>query len=240
MNDTGKKRKVLLAGLVILILGLLARGIVSWQETNIIISSSAAAARVLTWAARAVLVLGAGISGVFLGLFLAQKRREAAEKNNTHRASLSMKKGRLNEKDIRAYLTGLLAEPDGRFRDQLERYEAQLDRMNSYQDRLHVMLKDNDVQDNGAAERFLDGLEQRLFASMRRAFNIITMAAPGDPGEETASRLAEVEETNGKCLDLASRLCVTVMDHVNRQKGTVDITESIEQYLEYLKEEIQV
>ena len=102
------------------------------------------------------------------------------------------------------------------------------------------MLKDNDVQDNGAAERFLDGLEQRLFASMRRAFNIITMAAPGDPGEETASRLAEVEETNGKCLDLASRLCVTVMDHVNRQKGTVDITESIEQYLEYLKEEIQV
>ena len=233
------KRRALLIGLGILILGLLARGVVSWQETNILINASAAALRALTWAARAVLVLGAGISGVFLGLFLAQKRREAAEKS-VHRASLSMKKGRLNEKDIRAYLTGLLAEPDGRFRDQLERFEAQLDRMNSYQDRLHVMLKDNDVQDNGAAERFLDGLEQRLFASMRRAFNIITMAAPGDPGEETARRLAEVEETNGKCLDLASRLCVTVMDHVNHQKGTVDITESIEQYLEYLKEEIQV
>lgn len=240
MNDTGKKRTALLLGLGILILGLIARGVLAGQENNILIYGSAGLLRLLTWTVRAVLALGVGVSGVFLGLFIAQKRRESAEKNSSRRASLSMKKGRLNEKDIRAYLTGLLAEPDSRFREQLERYEAQLDRMNSYQDRLHVMLRDNDVQDNGAAERFLDGLEQRLFASTRTAYNIITMAAPGDPGEETAQRLAEVEENNGKCLDLASRLCVTVMDHVNHQKGTVDITESIEQYLEYLKEEIQV
>ena len=234
------KRIALAVGLIILILGLAGRAVIAWQEINILIHCSAAALRALQWTARAAVAGGAVLTAVSGGLCLAQKRRDAAAKGSARRASLSMKNGRLNEKDIRAYLTDLLAAPDGRYREQLERYEAQLDRMNSYQDRLHVMLKDNDVRDNGAAERFLDGLEQRLFASMRTAYNIITMAAPGEPGEETARRLSDVEETNGKCLDLASRLCVTVMDHVNHQKGTVDITESIEQYLEYLKEEIQV
>lgn len=226
-------------GAAALLLGLAARGVAVWQQNNILIYGSAGALRALTWAARALVLAGAALLGGFLAKALLAKHRAEAEAKPARHAALSRKNGRLNEQDIRDYLTRLLTEAPSRFQPQLERYQAQLDRMNSYQDRLHVMVTQNDLKDNGAAERFLDALEQRLFSSMRAAYNIITIAGSTGESPELTQRLADIETVNQQCLDLGSRLCMTVLDHVNSRDSTVDITESIEHYINYLEEEIQ-
>lgn len=227
-------------GAGLLALGLTGRAILAWQQNSILIYGSAGTLRTLQWTARGAALAGAAILAFRLVKRLLARRKTDAGEKAGRKASLSIKNGRLNEKDIRAYLTRQLAEASPRYQPQLERYQAQLDRMNSYQDRLHLMLTENDVRDNGAAERFLDGLEQRLFASMRTAYNVITMAAPGGDSPELIQRLTDVEAGNDQLLELASRLCMTVLDRVNSQKTAVDITESIEHYISYLEEEHKV
>ncbi len=235
-----------LPGLLLLLGGAIGRLLISGAETDILINSGAAAYRALVWVARGAMLAGALLLIPPLLAILKERRQKQASEEliarakaeSRKRAPLSNRSGRYNEEEIRAYLIQLFDTLPSRFTPWLEKYQAQLDRMNSYQARLSRMLKQNGADDLTEAEALLDKLEQNIFGMMRRVFNWLTMYDAASPEEPLLKNLAEAEAHNEKALEQAGRLCAAITDYINNQGSKVDITSSVKSFIELLKEEI--
>lgn len=243
-----KRLKAFLPGLILLAAAGLGRLLLSGAdvETEILINAGAAVYRVLVWIARGAMLAGALLLvPPLLGLLKERRAEKASEEllakaraENRRRAPLSNRGGSYNEEEIRAYLIQLFDTLPPRFTPWLEKYQAQLDRMNSYQARLSRMLKQNGADELTEAEALLDKLEQNVFGMMRRVFNWLTMYDAASPEEPLMKNLAEAEVHNEKALEQAGRLCAAITEYINNQGSKVDVTSSVKQFIELLKEEI--
>ena len=238
--------KQYIPGLAVLAAAGIGRLVLSASETGILISAGAGAYRLLTWIAR-----GAMLAGLLLLipplLRLAkegQTRREAARQAEKARAErrgqapLSTRGGRYSEEEIRGCLLRLFDVMPPKFTVWLEKYQAQLDRMNNYQARLSRMLRQNGADELTEAEALLDKLEQNIFGMMRKVFNWLTMYDASAPDEPLIQNLAEAEVHNEKALEQAGRLCAAITEYINNQGSKVDVTASVKEFIELLKEEI--
>ena len=241
-----KSIKKFLPGLILLAAAGIGRLLITGAETQILINAGAAVYRVLVWIARGVLLAGVLLLVPGLIALLKERRKARASKEliarakaeNRKRAPLSNRSGKYNEEEIRAYLVQLFDTLPPKFTPWLEKYQAQLDRMNSYQARLSRMLKQNGADDLTEAEALLDKLEQNIFGMMRRVFNWLTMYDAASPEESLLKNLAEAEVHNEKALEQAGRLCAAITEYINNQGSKVDVTSSVKSFIELLKEEI--
>lgn len=233
-------------GLALFLAAVVGRLAISGAENEILINAGAGTYRVLVWIARGVMLAGALLLVPPLLAFLKERSRERASEEliarakaeNRKRAPLSNRSGRYNEEEIRGCLIQYFDTMPPKFTPWLEKYQAQLDRMNSYQARLNRMLKQNGADDLTEAEALLDKLEQNIFGMMRRVFNWLTMYDASSPEEPLFQNLAEAEAHNEKALEQAGRLCAAITDYINNQGSKVDITSSVKSFIELLKEEI--
>ena len=241
-----KQYRKFIPGAVLLAAAVLGRVLLAGAETRILINAGAAVYRLLSWVAR-----GAILAGVLLTLLpllsLAKERQKQqatearlamvrAEKRRN--APLSNRGGSYNEAEIRSCLIQLFDTMPPKFTPYLEKYQAQLDRMNSYQARLSRMLKQNGADDLTEAEALLDKLEQNIFGMMRKVYNWLTMYDAASPDGPLLQNLKEAEAHNEKALEQAGRLCADITDYINNQGSKVDITSSVKNFIELLKEEI--
>lgn len=171
---------------------------------------------------------------------MSQKLIQAAKKEQRAAAPLSIRSGRFNEDEIRKMLAQALTTAPNVFVPYLEDYQSQLDRMNSYQERLALLLKNNGADDLTEPSVFLDKLEQGIFETMRKVFNWINMHDDANPDREIIANLDAAKASINQSLEAASGLCKNVTAYINGQCQAVDITSQIEQYSKMLKEEITV
>lgn len=241
-----KKIKRFIPALALLAAGGLGRLLVSGAETDILIQAGAAAYRTLSWITRGLMLAGLLLLIPPL-LQLAKQRRQQrasqalidrARAENRKNAPLSNRGGRYQEEEIRSYLIQLFDTMPPKFTPYLERYQAQLDRMNSYQARLSRMLKQNGADDLTEAEVLLDKLEQNIFGMMRRVFNWLTMYDAASPEQPLFRNLEDAAAHNEKALEQAGRLCAAITEYINNQGSKIDVTNSVKNFIELLKEEI--
>ncbi len=233
-------------GLVLLLAAVVGRILISGAETKILMDSGASTYRALAWVARGAMLAGALLLvPPLLAVWKERKKEQVSQEliarakaENRKRAPLSNRSGRYSEEEIRSCLDQCFDAAPRQFIPWLEKYQAQLDRMNSYQARLSRMLKQNGADDLTEAEALLDKLEQNIFGMMRRVFNWLTMYDAASPEEPLLQNLAEAEAHNEKALEQAGRLCAAITDYINNQGSKVDITSSVKTFIELLKEEI--
>ncbi|MBO4418340.1 MAG: hypothetical protein J5789_00715 [Oscillospiraceae bacterium] len=243
--------KKVIPGLALLVAGVVGRLLLSGAETSVLINSGMRTFRILVWIARGAMLIGGGLllAGSFLLLLpLLQERRRVraseeliarAKAESRKRAPLSTRSGAYNEDEIRDCLMQFFDSTPAKFTPYLERYQSQLDRMNSYQARLNRMLRQNGADDLTEAEALLDKLEQNVFGVMRKVFNWLTMYDASTPDDPLIHNLEEAEAHNEKALEQAGRLCATITDYINNQGSRIDITNSVKSFTELLKEEIK-
>lgn len=238
-----KNWKKLLPGLFIAAAALAARLLVGASQNEILINSGAKTYRTLLWAARIGLLAGLGLlaAGVVLAV-LRQKQAQAAaaakQKERRKPAPLAAADGRFNEPEIRNHLVSLFASSPAGTIPYLEAFQAQLDRMNGYQARLTQLLDQNGAQDLREAESFLDRVEQNMFGTMRRVFNLLMMYDEAQPIQPLLDQLADAQAHNDRALDQASRLCAAMTEYVNSQGASSDAYGSVEQFIQILQEEL--
>ena len=236
----------LIPGLAVLLAGGIGRLLVSGAENDILINLGSSGLRILTWITRGGMLAGVLLLIPALLSILKDRKTERASEEliarakaeNRRRAPLSNRSGKYNEEEIRSCLMQYFDSSPPQFIPWLEKYQAQLDRMNSYQARLNRMLKQNGADDLTEAEALLDKLEQNIFGMMRRVFNWLTMYDAASPEEPLLKNLAEAEAHNEKALEQAGRLCAAITEYINNQGSKVDITSSVKNFIELLKEEI--
>ena len=241
-----KRFRKIIPGLALLLGGALGRLLIAGAKDEILINLGSSGLRVLTWAAYGAMLLGLVLTLLPLLSLLRERRKmeraealiEKARTENRRRAPLSNRSGRYNEEEIRGYLIQLFDTMPPKFTPWLEKYQAQLDRMNSYQARLSRMLKQNGADDLTEAEALLDKLEQNIFGMMRKVFNWLTMYDASSHEEPLLKNLAEAEAHNEKALEQAGRLCAAITEYINNQGSNVDITSSVKHDIELLKEEL--
>ena len=233
-------------GLLLFAAAGIGRLLISAAENEILINYGMSTYRVLAWIARGAMLAGLLLLvPPLLGILKERRREQASEEliarakaENRKRAPLSNRSGSYNEAEIRSCLIQFFDTTPPQFTPWLEKYQAQLDRMNSYQARLSRMLKQNGADDLTEAEALLDKLEQNIFGMMRRVFNWLTMYDASSPEEPLLKNLAEAEAHNEKALEQAGRLCAAITEYINNQGSKVDITSSVKSFIELLKEEI--
>ena len=241
-----KQIRKFIPGAALLLAAVVGRLVLAGAETSVLISAGAGAYRALTWAAWGAMLLGLLLTLLPILPLLREKKKEQASQEliararaeSRRRAPLSTSSGRYNEEEIRGYLAQLFDSMPPKFTPYLEKYQAQLDRMNSYQARLSRMLKQNGADDLTEAEALLDKLEQNIFGMMRKVFNWLTMYDAASPEEPLLQNLKDAEAHNEKALDQAGRLCAAITEYINNQGSKVDITGSVKSFIELLKEEI--
>ena len=87
-------------------------------------------------------------------------------------------------------------------------------------------------------ESFLDRVEQNMFGTLRRVFNLLMMYDETQPIQPLLDQLADAQAHNDRALDQASRLCAAMTDYVNNQGATADVYGSVEQFIQILQEEL--
>jgi hypothetical protein len=238
-----KNWKKLLPGLGIAATALVARLLVGGAENDILINSGAKTYRALLWAARIGLLAGLGLLAIgVVSAVLKQRQAQAAaaaqQKVSRKPAPLSAADGRFNEPEIRSHLLSLFSSSPAKAVPYLEAFQAQLDRMNGYQARLTQLLDQNGAQDLREAESFLDRVEQNMFGTMRRVYNLLMMYDEAQPIQPLLDQLAEAQAHNDRALDQASRLCAAMTEYVNSQGASSDAYGSVEQFIQILQEEL--
>ena len=242
-----KQIRKYLPGLALFAAAGIGRLLLPAAEQDILIRFGMAFYRLLLWVARGAMLAGLLLLvPPLLARFRERRRLQASEEliararaEKRKQAPLSNRGGRYNEEELRAYLIQLFDTLPPKFTPWLEKYQAQLDRMNSYQARLSRMLAQNGADDLTEAEALLDKLEQNIFGMLRRVFNWLTMYDAASPEEPLLQKLAEAETHNEKALEQAGRLCAAITDYINKQGSRIDVTSSVKQFIELLKEEIQ-
>ena len=243
--------KKIIPGLLLLTAGIVGRLVISGAETSVLIHSGMQTYRILRGISLGVILAGAALTlvgGTLLLLPLLAERQSVrasqeliakAKAESRKRAPLSTRSGFYNEDEIRDCLMQFFDSVPQKFVPYLEKYPAQLDRMNSYQARLSRMLKQNGADDLTEAEALLDKLEQNVFGMMRQVFNLLTMYDATSPEAPLLEKLEAAEAHNEKVLEQAGRLCATITEYINSQGSRVDITSSVKSFVELLKEEIK-
>lgn len=238
-----KHWKKIIPGLSLAVIALLGRSLVRANHDNILVYSGAGTYRILLSASGIALLLGGGLLGYgIISAVLKQRSEHAAaaarQKEAQKPAPLSAAEGRFEESEIRSRLLSLFSGVPPKVMSYLEAYQAQLDRMNAYQARLSQLLEQNGAQDLGEAESFLDRVEQNMFGTLRRVFNLLMMYDETQPIQPLLDQLADAQAHNDRALDQASRLCAAMTDYVNNQGATADVYGSVEQFIQILQEEL--
>ena len=243
-----KKVSKFIPGLLLLAACIVGAILLPKNRTDIIIYNSPETYRTY----QRILYAGFAASAVLLTLpvipLLKERHRnamseqliKAARKKQREAAPLSIRSGRFNEDEIRRLLTQALTSAPDIFIQYLEDYQSQLDRMNSYQERLSTLLKNNGADDLTEPAAFLDKLEQGIFETMRWVFNWINMYDESSPDVDVLKSLDDARANINHSLEAAGSLCKNVTAYINGQCQAVDITSQIKQYSEMLKEELTV
>ena len=77
-----------------------------------------------------------------------------------------------------------------------------------------------------------------IFGMMRRVFNWLTMYDAASPEQPLLRNLEDAAAHNEKALEQAGRLCAAITEYINNQGSKIDVTNSVKNFIELLKEEI--
>ena len=121
------------------------------------------------------------------------------------------------------YLRKMLKnEASGRWRDISEELYVtiqQLDQMDIYQDRLHNLLEENDVNALSDTEEILDQSEQYLCQNARRILNYLSVFEQKDT-DAVKTIINNSNDKNQQQLDQVKEFIFAITDFVNQQGGT--------------------
>ena len=194
---------------------------VSLNKDNFVIYNGISAYRTVCTVMTAVT---GGLAVLFLIFLLAalkkERPKEAASPVKEKAPTLSVKEKLENEslrKMLAAEASGRWAELSPEINDTIE----QMKKMDSYQEKLHSLLLNNDVKALSDTEEILEQAEQGLCQSVRRILNYMSVY---DEKDVEALR-ATVQTTNRNIraqLDQVRDFVVAVTDFVNQQGADVD------------------
>ena len=242
-----KRKKFLIPGILMALLGLAGRIGLAAAKNDVIVSGGMQAFRTWLWVSRGLLLAGGVLLAAALAIvLLARKDRKRTEQNlatlraaeRKAKAPLSTESGRFNEQKMRELLNTRFERAPNEVLVYQARFQTQLDRMNEYQANLSRLLRDNDVTELSEAEAFLDKVEQNIFGKMRQVYNILMMYDEAAPITELTTPLEDALAHNDKALEQARRLNAAVTEYVNHQGTPQDSIGSVEVFIKVLQEEL--
>lgn len=244
-----KHKGLLIWGGILAALGGIGLAIILPAETDIIAAAGIGAFRLLRALAFGVAGLGAFLALSGVGVWLSQKLRARKEMEQqlakrleapVEIPSMYFESGRFNEAELRSYTLSLFSSVEPDLVPYLETYQAQMDRMNSYQARLSRMLQRNGASDLKQTELLLDKLEQSMFSSLRKAFNWIEMRdVSQEDREKLYENLTAVKTENDAILDKAGELCGALTDYINSQGENSCSTVVFDSFIHSLREQLE-
>ena len=213
-----KKKGAVLSALLLLIMSV-ALLLMTLEKDNLIIYFGIASYRTL----RTVLLAAEGASLLLFVICCArsmkkEKKPEAAVSQDDKSPALSVKE-RLQNDSLRKILS---QEASGRWKalsGELSETGHQLEQMDTYQERLHTLLQENDIKALSDTEEVLEQAEQGLCQNVRKIINYMSVFDDKDVELLRASVQAS-NEKNREQLTQVRDFVVAVTDFVNQQ-GTV-------------------
>ena len=235
-----KKKGIIAAGIVLLVIsaGLIFVGL---QKDNIVIYLGIGAYRVF----RTILLALEGAAAlvfVIVAFFTIRsgKKKTLTEPKETKAPSLSVKE-KLHNASLRERLA---EEAKGRWRSlspELQTTIGQLEQMDTYQERLHSLLKENDISALSDTEEVLEQAEQSLCQNVRKILNYMGVFDEKDV-DVVRTSVRKTNEKNQEQLNQVRDFVVAVTDFVNQQGSARQDPDLLNTYknmiLDSLKEEL--
>lgn len=227
-----KRKKITILSLIIFALSLLTRLGTLIFSTNIIIYFGI---RFLDTVNTACLAL-MGISGVgtvfAIGAEVVNRinrfKQEALTNAETVTPKLNMT-GKLDPIKVKQQLHESMAPW---YKTNIEQHlckslEAQFDKMDAQQNRLHGLLENNGAIALGDTEDILDTVEQNMCKRIRNLINILSVYDPTVPDNHNivADEISKCITENKSLLDSAQEFILAVANYLNTQNSSYDIDE---------------
>ena len=215
-----------------------------FQKDNIVIYQGIAFYRVLHVAALGFLAAAAAVLIIsLLRRFINKKlsERAAAPPEDRESPALSVK-GKLSNESLRKMLKKQASLKWKDLSEELAETAVQLEAMDAYQEKLHTLLKDNDVKALSDTEDILEQTEQVLCQNVRKLLNYMNVFDVSDI-EVMRTTVKKTNEKNARQLGQVKEFILAVTDFVNQQGGAAQDPEALKSYitmiLDTMKEEMQ-
>ena len=194
-------------------------GIRLWRVVQIGLLAGAGA-----FAVGGVLFLGAAAKGRRQGRLQEEKQQLIEEEGRREERRRSARLSVEGEMDARTVKELLIHEAKGRWESQSARIfdcVEQMEQMDSYQDRLARLIRDNGAESLSDTEEMLDQVEQYLCRNVRSVLNFMAVA-DDDAREQVGERLTECREQNRSLLSQTRDFLYALAEFLNKQGGQTD------------------
>lgn len=236
-----KKKKGIIAALIVLLL--VSAGVIflGFEKDNIVIYLGIGAYRVLHTIFLALEGAAALVFVIVALLTIRSGKKETKSEPKASKApSLSVKE-KLHNASLRELLS---AEADGRWKSlspELHTTIRQMEQMDTYQERLHSLLKENDISALSDTEEVLEQAEQSLCQNVRKILNYMGVFDEKDV-DVVRTSVQKTNEKNQEQLNQVRDFVVAVTDFVNQQGTAHQDPDLLNTYknmiLDSLKEEL--
>ena len=211
-----KKKKGVIISAILVVLSAAANLGLLIQKDNVIIYQELSTYR--TWRTVSLAALAATVLLMLISLIASGKKGEKKEKTLSSgeiQHTLSVKE-KLSNSSLRQILENQASGKWKSLAGEIRKTVSQMEMMDSYQERLHNLLKENDVKALSDTEEILDQAEQYLCQNVRKLINYMNVFDENDVEVVKAS----VEKTNAKNDEQLAQVrdfIKAVTDFVNQQ-----------------------
>lgn len=235
-----KKNGKAAMSVLLLVIALVGIVILVRQKDDFVIYFGIAAyrtVRVILWCLAGVFAAAALVSRVLIS---SGKKEKKVLPETKKAPSLSVKE-KLHNASLRDLLAG---EADGRWKSlspELHTTIRQMEQMDTYQERLHSLLQENDISALSDTEEVLEQAEQSLCQNVRKILNYMGVFDEKDV-DVVRTSVRKTNEKNQEQLNQVRDFVVAVTDFVNQQGTAHQDPDLLNTYknmiLDSLKEEL--
>ena len=234
-----KKRGFFITALVLFIAAGAGFAVLILEKDNFVIYYGLNAYRALR-SVSAAAVIALGLLTLTAYLFTNRKTDSSEETQPVKAPTLSVKE-KLDNSSLRKLLLQASKGKWAGLSEELGVMISQLQQMDTYQERLHTLLQDNDIKALSDTEEVLEQAEQSLCQNVRKFINYMNVFDEKD-AEVIRTSAAKTIEKNNEQLSQVRDFVVAVTDFVNQQGSTRQDPDLLNTYknmiLDSLKEEL--
>ncbi len=231
------RRKWPIAALVLTLIAGIAFGALTTEKDNIIIYSGIAVYRNLHSVLLILLCVFAALTALLFIVSLI-KPKAKAEPVPDKAPTLSVKE-KLQNSSLRELLKKAGEGKWSSLAPELSVMISQLEQMDTYQERLHALLQENDIKALSDTEEVLEQAEQSLCQNVRKIINYLNVFDEKDV-EVVRASVAKTNEKNREQMNQVRDFVVAVTDFVNQQGSSNQDPDMLNNYkamiLDSLKE----
>ena len=147
-------------------------------------------------------------------------------------AILSMK-GKLDSGKLREIMRRQVSGDWEMFEEEGSECIAQMEQMDEYREKLHLLLADNDAGRLSDSESVLDRAEQYICRNVRKVLNYMSVAGDGEEDAELVGNgIRECLEKNGEQLERVKKFVYAMAEYLNHQGDDDTVVRTLEAYRE--------